>query len=182
MRLASHHRAPLPSHRIVHRRRLEIVGLHECLVGVLAVRAGERAPLIVVRPELELNVEFVPVPSRLLSELGKAKATPPVPLADANRLVVDGTPRDDLVIGARTDTLFPIGTTALRLVGHRVYLFGCGARGLMAIVAHDGRSVDVVAAVVLEVQIYLELVGAQARRTASAGGLVAEQNDAKRRG
>ena len=31
---------------------------------------------------------------------------------------------------------------------------------------------DVVAAVLLEVQIYLELVGAQARRTASAGGLL----------
>lgn len=135
-----------------------------------------------VRPELELNVEFVPVPARLLGELGKAKATPPVPLADTNRLVVDGTPRDDLVIGARADTFFPVGIGALRLVGHRVYLLVRGAHGLMAVVTHDGRSVDVVAAVVLEVQIYLELVGAQARRTASAGGLVAEQNDAKRRG
>ena len=41
---------------------------------------------------------------------------------------------------------------------------------------------DVVTPVVLEVQIYLEFIAAQARRTASAGGLVAEQNDAKRRG
>ena len=52
----------------------------------------------------------------------------------------------------------------------------------MTVVAHDGGGMDVVAAVVLEVQVDGELVAVQAAAVARTSRLLAELHEPKRRG